>query len=199
MKPLDSFPVITNSIVALRPNLTREQAERLLRPASFSGLVRQLTLGPLRAIAEFYVPFRLYQIEIINCGCRQIRFFAIDAVNGSLDLYGFDAAPAAGELVAIKTRNRPAPLLNDDHARQILTDKVRRLLFATGFFRLRGLHISAAPATMDFHIPYWVGLYGSDGDLRLLAIDAVRRRLEGAKLSHLLHNWLRSSQPSQGN
>jgi hypothetical protein len=39
-------------------------------------------------------------------------------------------------------------------------------------------------------MPYWLGFYGADGALRCRVLDAVRRRMEGAKARALFEHWL---------
>ncbi len=95
----------------------------------------------------------------------------------------------------METRNRPLPTLEEARGREILVEKVQRLLFAEGFFRIRELTLFAEPRSLEFHVPYWVGIYGEDERLRLAVIDAVRRRAEGAKVRHLLSHWLLAAQP----
>lgn len=179
-----------NAILSLRPNVTREEAVRTFLPRTPMGLMRGLAMGRLRAVAEVYLPFRLHRVEIVNRGVRHSRFFGLDAIRGELDLYGFEHAPSEADLLPIETRNRPQPVLEEARACEILVEKVRRLLFGEGFFRIRDLTISAEPRSLEFHVPYWIGIYGEDGLVRLAAIDAVRRRAEGAKVRDLLSQWL---------
>jgi hypothetical protein len=39
------------------------------------------------------------------------------------------------------------------------------------------------------HVPYWLGFYGNAA-LRCRVLNAVRRRMEGAKASALFESWL---------
>lgn len=178
------------SIRSLRPNVTREEAVRRFSPTLPFGLLRQITFGPLRAMADVYLPFRVHKVEIVNGAARQTRFFGVDAVSGALDLYGFETAPCEADLLNVETRNRPEPHFEEAHGREILTNKVRRLLFSEGFFRLKDISIHAESALLEFHVPYWVGFFGREHDLHLSVLDAVRRRLEGPKISALLQRWL---------
>jgi hypothetical protein len=176
-------------IRSLKPNVSREEA-MLQFSSGLLGLLRATTLGPLRSVAEFYIPFRLFQIEIVNSGKRDQRVFALDAVNGSLDLYHFDQLPGEREVVYLETRNCSEPLLDDGEAEKIMITKVQRLLFSTGFFRMRDLRIAAQPVAGEIYVPYWVGFRGRGVRPNFAVIDAVRRKPEGAKVKQLLHTWL---------
>ncbi len=79
-------------IRSLRPNVTREEATEHFSSGLFDFL-RETTFGPLHSVADFYIPFRLFQVEILNGGKRDQRIFGLDAVNGSLDLYHFEQLP----------------------------------------------------------------------------------------------------------
>jgi hypothetical protein len=48
-------------ITALRGRVTREEALAAFQPGGFVGGVQLLVSGPLRSIAEAYVPFRLFR------------------------------------------------------------------------------------------------------------------------------------------
>jgi hypothetical protein len=114
----------------------------------------------------------------------------MDAVNGSLDLFEFRTAPGESELIEVQTRNRLPNALSEDDARQALRDKVLRIVFQQGFFKLReaSLEIEALPG--EIHLPYWLGFYGAGDALRCRVMDAVRRRVEGAKASAFFEQWL---------
>jgi hypothetical protein len=176
-------------IRSLKPNVSREEA-MLQFSSGILGFLRGTTLGPLRSVAEFYIPFRLFQIEIVNSGKRDQRVFALDAVNGSLDLYHFDQLPGEREVIYLETRNCSEPLLDDGEAEKIMITKVQRLLFSTGFFRMRDLRIAAQPVAGEIYVPYWVGFRGRGVRPNFAVIDAVRRKPEGAKVKQLLHAWL---------
>lgn len=177
------------SIQSLKPNVTRAEAIDKLQ-GGVAGLRRWFGRGALRSVAEVYVPFRLYEVEIANGPSRQRSWFALDAVSGTLDLYHFEHTPAAEELIEVETRNRPEPTLEDAPAIRTLEDKLRRLMFQRGFFRVRDLHFRAERAPLDLHVPYWIGLYGAGENVRLRVLDAVRCRFEGAKARALFEDWL---------
>lgn len=178
-------------IRSLRPNVTREEAREQFS-SGVLGLLSAQALGPLRSVADFYIPFRLFQVETLNGGKRDLRVFGLDAVNGSLDLYHFEQLPGEREVLYLETRNCSEALLDEGEAGKIVVTKVQRLLFSTGFFRVRDLRISAQPVPGEIHVPYWVGFRGRGVRARLAVIDAVRRKPEGAKVRELLQAWLTS-------
>ena len=183
-------------IHTLKPNVTREQAIAQFSSRGISRLVRTLTSGPLRSVAELYLPFRLFRARISNRGTVEERLVAIDSLVGTLDLFQFDHLPTASETIALETRNRAAASLSEDLARQQLISKLRRVAYNRGFFRLQSLEITADPVT-ELHFPYWLGFRGSDGHARVSVIDAVRRRFEGAKMRRLVEYWLLSNPPTE--
>lgn len=181
-------------IHSLRPNVTRSEAAALLQGRGVFGVVGRIARGPLRRLAPWYVPFRAYAVNIRNANRDDVQFFAVDAVSGSLDLYRFDALPARDELLVVETRNCMAATLKGATTHRDVTDKVRRALYQTGFFRLRSLSIDARPAPLpDVYVPYWVGFFGVGERARVAVVDAVRRRPEGARVRELVRGWLASS------
>jgi hypothetical protein len=178
-------------IRSLKANVTREEATEQFSSGMLDFL-RETTFGPLRSVADFYIPFRLFQIEILNGGKRDLRVFGLDAVNGSLDLYHFEQLPGEREVTYLETRNCSEALLGEAESNTIVIAKVQRLLFSTGFFRIRNLQITAEPVAGEICVPYWVGFRGRGVRARMAVIDAVRRRPEGAKVRHLLRAWLTS-------
>ena len=178
-------------IRSLKANLSREEALQ-----HFSGglgaRLRETAFGPLRSVADFYIPFRLFRVEIVNRGKHEQRIFALDAVNGSLDPYQLDQFPGERDIVQLETRNCAEPLLDEAEARRIIVTRVQRLLFSTGFFRVRDLRITAEPVPGEIYIPYWVGFRGRGARPRLAILDAVRGQPEGAKVKQLLQAWLTS-------
>ena len=179
-------------IRSLKPNVTRDEAIEQFSRDRVLGLLRSAAFGPLRSVAEFYIPFHLFQVEVVNRGRRDLRIFGLDAVNGSLDLYHFEQLPGPEDVIYLETRNCVPVLLDDALGKDLIVAKVRRLLFSTGFFRIRDLRISAEPIPGEIHIPYWVGFRGHGVRARCAVLDAVRRRPEGAKVRRLLESWLTS-------
>src|SRR6185312_472334 len=98
-------------IRCLRPNVTREEATEQFS-SGLADILRTTASGPLKSVADFYIPFQLFQVEILNGGKRDQRIFGLDAVNGSLDLYRFDQLPGESEVVYLETHNSSEPLLD---------------------------------------------------------------------------------------
>ena len=179
-------------IRSLKPNVTREEAILQFSSSGLGSVFRNVAFGKLRSIAELYLPFRLFRVQITNRGLTEERLVALDAVAGTLDLFQFDHTPTDTETTFTETRNRATPALDDTSAAELLVAKLRRLLYSRGFFRVRDLHIAATPIDEELYIPYWLGFRGSDGRARVAVIDAVRRRFEGVKVRRLVEAWLTS-------
>jgi hypothetical protein len=180
------------AIRSLRPNVSREEAVEQFSAPGFRGFVREQLLGPLRSIADFYIPFQLFDVRITNRGKSETRVWGVDAVSGTLDPYLLDALPSGREIICLETRNSLDPVLDQEQARNLAVAKVQRMLFSTGFFKIRGLEIVAEAIPGEICVPYWVGFHGRGASARFTVIDAVRRRREGARVRHLLRNWLTS-------
>ena len=181
------------TIRSLKPNVTREEAVRVFTPRGLRGLVAAARRNLLQQVADAYVPYRLYQVRLEGMSGwapAQTRLFALDAVQGSLDLFEFPRLPGEDELLRVETRNCLAPALAEDRAESLLTEKVLRIVFQQGFFRVRRPKLELARIPLDFHMPYWLGFYGTDGALRCRVLDAVRHRMEGAKARALFEHWL---------
>src|SRR5437867_10842560 len=99
-------------------------------------MLRQMAFGPVRSVAEFFIPFRLFQVEILNSGKRDQRVLGLDPVTGTLDLYHFEHLPGPGEVVVVETRNCPLGLLDDAPPMELVTAKGRPVPFTTGFLRM---------------------------------------------------------------
>jgi hypothetical protein len=176
-------------IRSLRPNVTQEEALQQLA-GGVMGAVRSALQGPVRSVAEFYIPFTLFQVAITNADQTETQVVGVDSVSGSLDLYHFERIPDPSQLISIDTRNCPQPRLDPERAREIVVDKVRRLLFQKGFFRMRGLRIEAEPLPGELYVPYWVVFRGRGAAASIGVLDALRRKPEGAKVRQLLEDWL---------
>ena len=176
-------------IRVLRPNVTREEALRQFS-GGLSGALRSLWSGPLRSVADFYIPFRVFEVEINNAGKKDRRTLGLDAVTGSLDPYFFEHLPSQTEVEELETRNCVNANLDPAQARQIVTTKIQRLLFTRGFFRIRNLTIFINPSPQEIHIPYWVGFRGRGLSASFEIIDAVRRQPEGERVRRMLQDWL---------
>ena len=179
-------------IRALKPNVTQEEATELFSPPTLAAKVRDFIFGPVRSVADFYIPFRIYQVEILNGDQKSVHFFGLDMVTGALDLYTWEKLPEQNEMFLLETRNRLSVLLSDQDAQCKVTDKVRRLIFAQGFFRIRNFRITAEAVPGDVHIPYWAAFRGHGIRASISVLDAVRRRMEGARVRQMLREWLTS-------
>jgi hypothetical protein len=176
-------------IRTLQSVVGREQALRILSPRGLVGIVRRWHTGKLFALGDIYIPYRLYQVKVDDYRVRSARFLAVDAISGGLDPYEFAESPLHERCAEVETANYLPTQLAEAHTRTLVSEKVRRLLFSTGFFRL------VKPAiTMDligeFHIPYWAGFYGEAHNVSVLMLNAVRGTIEGSKASNLLKTWL---------
>lgn len=173
----------------LKPNVTQQEALRTFAGVGPSALYWRMRSGPLRRIADVYVPYWLYRVQYNLGRTAHATLFAIDAVNGSLDLFTFPRIPGAKELVSIHTRNRVAASLARPAAEALLRQKVLRVIFQQGFFKVRDLQLQMELLPLELHVPYWLGFYGNAA-ARCRVLNAVRRRMEGAKASALFESWL---------
>jgi hypothetical protein len=176
-------------IKSLRPNVTRDEAVRQFS-GGVHGRLREFISGPLRSVADFYIPFRIYEVEIFNAGKKDRRILGLDAVTGSLDPYHFDHLPAGEAIIETDSRNCLEFSLPDAQAEASMVTKVQRLLFTKGFFRIRNLSISIQPSPRKIYVPYWVGFRGRGASASFAVIDAVRRQPEGARVRRILEDWL---------
>ena len=177
----------TGFIRVLKPNVTQEEALRVFSSAGPSGLYWRLRSGPLRRIADVYVPYFLFRVK---CGNARPRLFAMDAVDGSLDLFEFPRVPGDQELLSGGDRNRLKAALSEEQAADLLRDKALRIIFQQGFFKLRHARLEISLVPCELHLPYWLGFYGRESSVRCRVMDAVRRRIEGAKASAFFEHWL---------
>jgi hypothetical protein len=180
---------LLSSIQTLKPNVSQSSALQKFSAFGPAALLRTLRLGPLQRIAQVYVPFHLYRVDYDLGREHQARLFAIDAVDGSLDLFEFPAPPAQDELSHVETRNALPVNLTDDTARELLREKVLRVIFQQGFFKLRDANMTFQRLPLDLHFAYWLAFYGKD-TVRCRVLDATRGKIEGAKAAALFETWL---------
>ena len=178
------------TIRSLRPNVTREQAIQAFTATGVASVYWKLRIGTLQRIADAYIPFRIYKVHYSAGGGRHMHHFALDAVDGSLDLFEFAKPPGEAETIAVATRNHPPALLTEVLSENLLRDKVLRLIFQRGFFKVSDVQLETEQLPGEIHLPYWLGFYGTSEDLRCRVMDAVRRRIEGARASALFEHWL---------
>jgi hypothetical protein len=179
-----------STIRCLRPNVTREEALQTFTSSGPAALYWKLRSGSLQRIADAYIPFRIYRVRYPMGGAHHTHLFALDAVDGSLDLFEFSTPPGDAETVVVSTRNHPTPSLPESGSERLLRDKVLRVIFQQGFFKIRKIKLETELLPGLIHLPYWLGFYGTREDLRCRVLDAVRRRMEGAKASALFESWL---------
>jgi hypothetical protein len=177
----------TSVIHALKPNVTQAEAVRTFSGAGVSALYWRMRSGPLRRIADAYVPYYLCRVKYAGAPAR---LFAIDAVDGSLDLFEFPRVPIEHDLLALDGRNRLQATLTEERAAELLRDKVLRVIFQQGFFKIRDARLEITPVRCELHLPYWLGFHERDGSVHCRVMDAVRRRMEGAKASAFFEQWL---------
>ena len=180
----------TKFIRTLRSNVTRDEALSTFTAAGPASLLWKLRRGPLRRIAEAYLPFHLYRVQYHAASAARSRVLALDAVDGSLDLFEFSAPPGDAETMLVSSRNHPAPRLSPAEAEEVLREKVLRLIFQQGFFKVRAVQLEVERLQDEIYLPYWLGFYGSQAHLRCRVMDAIRRRIEGARASALFEEWL---------
>jgi hypothetical protein len=186
---LDTLPLETGrGILCLRPNVSRADA---LREFSAAGPLRRLAHGPLRRMADVYIPYRLYRVELRDARASKIVFLALDSVRGNFDAYSFPAVPQAPELSMIDTRNHPEPCVPEEQARAEALQRGRRLAYRRGLLRIRDLSLSAELILPELYVPYWAGFFGRSAvATQVRVLDAVRRRMEGDKINAFVREWL---------
>jgi hypothetical protein len=178
------------NICSLRANVSREEASRHFT-GGLRGVAAGFIRGRARSIADLYIPYRLFRVKISNRGREEIRIFALDAVEGALDLFEFPGLPGESEVVALKTRNVLPCRLAPEQMQQLIMNQVRRLVFSRGFLRLQDLQMEATAIAGEVYLPYWVCFRGNAQVARLEVLDAVRRKPEGGKVRGLVQDWLR--------
>ena len=180
---------VSASIQTLKSNVSESAALQKFSAFGPAALLRSLRLGPLQRIAQVYVPFHLYRVDYSLGREHLSRLFAIDAVQGSLDLFEFPALPTQDELTQIETRNALPSKLTGDAAQELLREKVLRVIFQQGFFKLRDSNLSIERIPLDLYLVYWLAFHGTQ-NVRCRVLDATRNRIEGAKASALFESWL---------
>jgi hypothetical protein len=178
------------SILVLRAHVEREEAVETFTHG-IAGGVRRLALGPLRSVADIYVPFRVYQVSVARARNEERLVLGLDAVAGALDLYRFDDVPRSEDTAHVRTRNRLDPVLSTSAAHGILTTRVKRIVYQrVGFLAAARFRLDVQPVDEMLHVPYWVGFFGRGEAASLVVMDAVRRQIEGVKVRRLIGEWL---------
>jgi hypothetical protein len=169
-----------SGIDSLRARVTQADATALFQRRA-SGALWRVRRGPLRSVAAIHVPYHVFHVDIVDGARRQTALFGIDAVSGGLDPYCFEGDVSAIDVERVRETNRLPSRMTAGEVWPILEGRLQRLIFQTGFFRLRNPRIVGSPQPIDLHVPYWLGFYGTRGEAYLDALDAVRRRIEGAR------------------
>jgi hypothetical protein len=170
--------------------MTRDLALRRLAPPGVRGTVHRWITGKLLALTEVYLPYRLYQITIQDRRINSTRYYAVDTAAGTLDPYEFAAPPSPEAFVEVDTRNCHPVRLDETQTNRVAIERVRRLTFSSGFFRLANPLISAKLVQPDFYMPYWAGFYGDEQSLKVAVFNAIRQTQEGIKVRQLIQEWL---------
>ncbi len=166
----------------LAPNVTREEAIAILG-GGVAGRVRRLASGPLRSIADVYLPFSVFRTP---AGC-----LGIDAVNGTLDLYSFDRVVATPFVTVDGSRNCVPAALTHAEAARMLADRIERLHYQRFGFVSRPRRRARLEATnTTMYVPYWVGFFGRGEIASLAVVDAIRRQVEGGRVRRAITDWL---------
>jgi hypothetical protein len=170
---------------------SREQALVRLRGHGLVAWYRGWRLGPLASVRPVQVPYRLFEVRVWNAGRFDRRWLALDAVNGALDAYGFPVPPGAAELARSAEAGALPEVVPAERLRGEVIERVRRQVYMTGFFRLRGLRIEVDDTSRVLYLPYWVGVRRK-GDRRasIEVLGGLRGSREGAKLKDLIATWL---------
>ncbi len=169
------------TIECIEIKLEVEEARKL-----FKSRMRRFKLGQFRFETGFFIPYYLFQVEVLNGNKLSSQLLAIDAMTGELDLHRFEQVPT--EFSKIETTQIGETALSKTQALTLLKEKVRRMVYLQGFFQIRDLSITGK-MIRQLYFPYWVGFFAKDNQLNLEVVDAVRGRFEGAKVRDLVLDW----------
>jgi hypothetical protein len=176
-------------ITLIKPDTSREEAV-----AKFCGRFNELRYGRLRIVTDFYIPYRFFQLDWSAGRSSPGAFLAADAVTGKLDLIQFDRLPEEGRRLTLDTAMVAEERINEEEAYRLVRESMTRWIFMKGFFKLSRVDVKIEMAA-SLHIPYWIGVYERDGSARIEIVNALRGRLEGAKLREIVTEWFH---PRQG-
>jgi hypothetical protein len=182
-------------IRSLQRGMGYEAALRALNAPGPLAVLRRRFTGPLRGIAEIYLPYRAYKVTVSDRQVPSAFYYAVDAAVGTLDPYQFDAPLAPDAYTDVETRNVHLVRLDENQTSELAIEKVRRSIYARGFFRLSHPEITAELIQPEFYIPYWAGFYGAGQNASLTVLNAVRQTVEGSKVGRLVETWLLDGNP----
>jgi hypothetical protein len=174
--------------------LIRSLQSAVEREQALSKFSRRWMSGKLLGVADIYIPYRLYKMNLEDRRVRTARLLAIDAVSGNLDPFEFSESPLQNRCTDMETRNFLPAQLSEPETHAAALAKFRRLLFSAGFFRLAKPVISVELVESAFFIPYWAGFYGQEHSVRVLMLDAIRGTIEGGKITSSVKAWLLEGQ-----
>jgi len=183
------------ALVSLRSTLTEREAIEAFRRHD-SAWMRRVRRSHLRSIARAFVPYYAFHVTMADGRRQETSLFAVDAVHGTLDPFQFEGSVASLALEPINGSNSLTATLGVDAAWPILVDKLRRVVFQGGFWRIGTPRFSADREPLLLHVPYWVGFYADGPRVQLEVLDAVRRCFEGAKARALFQSWLEDAPQS---
>jgi hypothetical protein len=156
------------------------------------GWLRALRRGRLVAVREVGIPYRLMSVIVASGGERRVSTLAVDAATGSLDPYRLEPPEAAAVLETETAQTLPARVPPEE-LRHRCIEQVRRQVYRSGFFRLRGdLRIDAVDTGRVAVMPYWVGVYARGDRLSIDVLSSLRRQWEGPKVRDVILHWLAS-------
>jgi hypothetical protein len=173
-------------IRSIQSEVTHELAWQRLSSAGASGILRRWMTGRLLGIADIYIPYHLYKVQMDDRRVSTRRLLAVDALSGNLDPFEFAEPPMQDRCVHVETRNYLPVQLSEAETHTLALAKFRRLLFSAGFFRLAKPEI----AIELIEPALWAGFYGEEQSVRILALDAVRGTIEGSKVTNSVKAWL---------
>jgi hypothetical protein len=173
-------------ITSHTPNVSRERAT-----AMFLGSFRQLRYGRLRAVIDFHLPYYLFRVRTVDSRRSIDSFYGVDAITGRLDPYQFENPVTGENCREVETLYSLPPRIDPRAAFACLEERMMRLIFMRGPFKLRGWKVSG-DLVESFYIPYWVGVYERRDRAHLEVIDALRGRFEGAKVREMVAGWFTS-------
>ncbi|MBO0723357.1 MAG: hypothetical protein J2P41_21215 [Blastocatellia bacterium] len=173
-----------------KPNVTRARATGM-----FLDAFRELRYGRLRIVIDFYLPYYLFLVKMETSRKVVDSLYGIDAVTGRLDPYRFDQPMSPETLREVETGYSLPLQISPQEALSKLGEKLRRLLLMENVFKAGGWNLSGE-LIESFYMPYWVGVYRRGERARLEVIDAVRGRLEGAKVRELVEGWFKNRPPN---
>ena len=180
----------TATVRALRSRVGRDAAVDAFS-GGLGGAFRRATCGPVRSVAEVYVPFLPFDVIIRRPRGVDHVVLGVDAVSATLDLYRLDAASSGDDLTHVRTRNHLKPVVSLSTAHDAIVVRMQRLIYQrAGFLAAGRVHVEAAAAGEAISIPYWVGFRGRRETASLVVMDGVRGQIEGAKVRRLIEGWL---------